>query len=272
MTRDHQGYAATMSRNYDDDFDAAFGGPDRGDIGFFCTLAAAADGPICEVGAGTGRVLLPVARAVAHANGARPVLGVEPSAHMRARLVARIDAARDALGDGVAAADGTFTAIPCPDGSQALVYTAFRSFQHVLDVDEQLAGLAEIRRVLRPGGVVALDFFDPDYGLLCDLEPTLQLVTDLGGGREVERWEARRLDRLRQCVEVTYRWVERGATGDVVRDERATYVVRYTFPWELVHLLARAGFALEHLYGDYDRSPVGAAPRELIVIARAPTL
>lgn len=266
MNGAHQGYAATMSRNYDDDFTAVFGGPDRGDLGFFCTLAAAADGPICEVGAGTGRVLLPVARAAA----GRPVVGVEPSAEMRARLIARLDDERDALGAEVTAADGTFTAIPCADRSQALVYSAFRSFQHLLDVDEQLAGLAELRRVLRPGGLLALDFFDPDYAVLCDTEPTLQSVYPLGGGREVARWESRRVDRVRQCVEVTFRWVERTAAGQVVRDERARYSVRYTFPWELVHLLARAGFVLEELYGDYDRRPVGALARELIVVARAP--
>ncbi|HRE92308.1 MAG TPA: class I SAM-dependent methyltransferase, partial [Myxococcota bacterium] len=64
--------------------------------------------------------------------------------------------------------DGEFARIPLPDGVLGLVFAAFRSFQHVLEVDEQLAALHEMRRVLRPGGRLALDAFDPPYGMLAD--------------------------------------------------------------------------------------------------------
>ncbi|TNF35457.1 MAG: SAM-dependent methyltransferase [Deltaproteobacteria bacterium] len=255
-------YSEAMSARYDADFDAIFGGPDRGDLELFTRLAVEADGPVCEVGAGTGRVLLPVAAATT----AAPVVGVEPSDAMREALSARVAAADPRVAARIAVRDGTFTALPLPDGSQALVYSAFRSFQHVLEVSSQLQALRECRRVLRVGGTLAIDLFDPDYRLLHDTEPELITRYRRGDGAVVERWDARRVDRVRQHVDVLFRWQARRGR-QILEDVESSYAIRYTFPHELAHLLARAGFEDARIYGDYDLSPVTAAPRELIVIA-----
>jgi len=55
------------------------------------------------------------------------------------------------------------------------------------------------------------------------------------------------------------------------REERLVHAfqMRYFFRFELDHLLARAGFQVEHLYADYDGSPYGSKyPGELIFVAR----
>jgi len=45
--------------------------------------------------------------------------------------------------------------------------------------------------------------------------------------------------------------------------------MRYFFRFEVEHLLARAGFDVEHLYADFDRSPFGSKhSSELIFVAR----
>jgi len=254
-------YPPAMSARYDSDFDAIFGGPDRGDLEFFTGLAAQADGPVCEVGAGTGRVLLPVAAATS-----APVVGVEPSDGMREALLARVAAADPRVAARVAVRAGSFEEIPLAEGSQALVYSAFRSFQHVLEVPAQLAALGECRRVLRVGGTLAIDLFDPDYGALHDTEPELVTRYRRADGAIVERWDARRVDRVAQRVDVTFRWRARSGQR-VLEDVRASYAIRYTFPHELAHLLARAGFDDARVYGDYDRGPVTPTPRELVVVA-----
>ena len=47
------------------------------------------------------------------------------------------------------------------------------------------------------------------------------------------------------------------------------FAMRYLFRFEAEHLLARAGFAVEGVYADYDRSPYGANyPGELIFVAK----
>lgn len=261
-----EGYGAAMSARYDADFEAIFGGDDRGDLAFFRAIAVAAAGPVAEVGAGTGRVALAVAAA---APGAA-VVGVEPSAPMRAAFEARLGAADPRLAARVSARAGAFTGLPLPDASQALVYSAFRSFQHLLTPAEQLAGLVEMRRVLRPGATLAIDLFDPDYRLLHDDGPTRVARYPRPGGGTVERWDSRVILRAEQLVEVGFRWVERDARRRVLADERGSYRIRYTFPQELLHLVARAGLVEAELFGDYDGSPLGPEPRELVLVAKRP--
>jgi len=98
---------------------------------------------VCDVGAGTGkltRLLL--------ATGA-DVVAVEPVAGMREQLTAVVP--------GVEAHDGTAEALPFPDGSFDAV-TVAQAF-HWFRFDE---ALAEIRRVLRPGGGLAILFNQRD--------------------------------------------------------------------------------------------------------------
>ena len=254
-----------MSARYDDDFAALFGDSeagDRGDVPFFRALVAATTGPVCEVGAGTGRVIL----AVEEAAGRRRLTGVEPSAAMRDVFTRKVEA----IGSTVAVVPGSFEQIPLRSGSQGVVFGAFRSFQHVLTTDAQLTALAECRRVLKPGGVLALDFFDPAYHLLRRARPSLGVTYRSARSTIVARWESREVDRVAQRVDVTFRWVERDLDGVVIGDVSATYGVRYTFPIELEHLLARAGFEAIDLRGGYDGRALAARPRELVVVCRAP--
>ena len=44
--------------------------------------------------------------------------------------------------------------------------------------------------------------------------------------------------------------------------------MRWFLRVELEHLLARAGFTIESMYGDFDRSPLVDASPEIIVVAR----
>ena len=44
--------------------------------------------------------------------------------------------------------------------------------------------------------------------------------------------------------------------------------LRYFFRYEVEHLLARCGFRLEALYGDFDGSPLADVSPEMIFVAR----
>ena len=90
---------------------------------------------VVDLAAGTGKLTRPLA-----ATGAE-VVAIEPVAEMRARIG---DAAARSL-------DGTAEAVPLPDASAdaVMVAQAFHWF-------DGPAALAEIHRVLRPGGALAL--------------------------------------------------------------------------------------------------------------------
>jgi ubiquinone/menaquinone biosynthesis C-methylase UbiE len=98
---------------------------------------------VVDVGSGPGRFLREAAERGAEA------VGVEPSAQMR-RLAQRRTPAR--LRPAVTVVDGVAERLPLEDGS-ATVAWAVASVHHWTDRD---AGLAELYRVLRPGGRLLL--------------------------------------------------------------------------------------------------------------------
>jgi SAM-dependent methyltransferase len=107
-------------------------------------LGLAPGAPVLDLAAGTGKLTRPLVAA------GFEVVAVEPQAEMRTRLAASIGAER--VREGVA------EAIPLSDASVDAVTVAdgFHWFQ-------QARALAEIRRVLTPGGGVAVLSTVPDW-------------------------------------------------------------------------------------------------------------
>ncbi len=108
-------------------------------------LRLAAGAPVLDLAAGTGKLT----RAL-HAFGL-DVIAVEPQAELREMLASQLP--------DVHVAEGVAEAIPLPDESVAAVTVAeaFHWFDHA-------AALAEMRRVLRPRGGLAVLKMLPDWG------------------------------------------------------------------------------------------------------------
>jgi hypothetical protein len=92
-------------------------------------------------------------------------------------------------------------------------------------------------------------------------------VVEWTEGRRLRRWmSACTYDRPLQCneCEVTYEVTEADAS---VRRLVETFTLRIVYRYELEHLLARSGFRLIRLFGDYDRSPFGEQSLGMIAVA-----
>lgn len=242
---------------------------ERGDIQFFVDEARTANGPVLEVGCGTGRVLIPTARAGVH------ITGLDLSAAMLDVLRRRLDDETAEVRDRVSLHVGDMRSFELGDRF-ALVTLPFRPFQHLLSVDDQLACLTSIHRQLLPGGRLILDLFNPSIDYLVN-RPTGEILPEgpavtLPDGRQLERsFRIVAQDRFRQVndIELIYDITESDG-----RKRRAVHAfsMRYLFRFEAEHLLVRAGFEVEKLYAGYDRSAYGSTyPGELIFIARKTT-
>ena len=156
-----------------------------------------------------------------------------------------------------------------------LVTAPFRPFQHLETVADQLACLECVRRHLAPGGKLILDLFNPSLPFLT----RDNLGQEFGDEPEFLMPDGRRVTRFQKIVDRDYfnqvNQVELiyYVTHPDGRQERLVdaFPMRYLFRYEAEHLLVRAGFALEQVYGDYDKSPFGLKyPGELLLVARKP--
>ncbi|HZP43190.1 MAG TPA: class I SAM-dependent methyltransferase [Candidatus Binatia bacterium] len=227
-----------------------------GDVDFYRALAREAGGPVLELGCGTGRVLLPIAR------DGIPCTGLEASAEMLAILRGMTPPPNLAL------VRGRMEHFDLGGARFALVFSAFRAFQHLLDVDDQLACLACVRRHLAPRGRFAFDVFNPQLARIADdSDAETEDARFAADGVETVRFAARRQDRARQVMTLRLRYEHR-RDGVIVGEEREEFRLRWFLRWELEHLLARAGFAVDALWGDFHRRPFAGDPPEIVIVAR----
>jgi SAM-dependent methyltransferase len=238
----------------------------REDIGFYVDLSREVSGPVLEMACGSGRVLIPCARA-----GTRMV-GVDLSEGMlsacRAKLVAEPPAVRARVelqhGDMRSFDLGrTFELITIP----------FRGFQHLLAVDDQRAALQRLKAHLTDGGRLVLDVFNPSLPFLGDerwlVNPLVEPEFFMPDGRRVVR--SFRIARRDYANQVQHMEMVYDITWPDGRQERRadTFALRYLFRFEAEHLLEREGFHVEAIYGDYHRNPFGATyPGEILMVGR----
>jgi SAM-dependent methyltransferase len=243
-------YAQLIARNYDASY-AVLRDP-SGDIAFYRQLAHDTSGPVLELGCGTGRTLLPIAR-----DGIECV-GIDVSAAMLDQLRAK------APPPNLRVVEASMESFDLSPQRFALITCPFRAFGHLLDVDAQLATLARVRAHLRPGGLFALDVFDPQPESMARREEPEKLAIEFEyEGVAMQRWDTVHRDHTRQVLSVRFRYA--GGAPELVGTTDIT--LRWFYRYELEHLLARAGFCDLTFFSTFDRQPWRSG-RETIVLAR----
>jgi len=238
---------------------------ERPDVDFFVDLAREAKGRVLEIGCGTGRVLIPTARAGIE------ICGLDTSPAMLEVCRRQLDAEPAAVRGRAELHEGDMRAFDLAGGF-ALVTMPFRPFQYMLTVEDQLACLGCVHRHLRAGGRVVVDLFNPNLRFITDKateeefgdEPEFTLPD---GRRVLRRLRLPKKDLFHQINDVE---LIHHITHPDGRTERAVHAfrMRYFFRYEIEHLLARAGFRVDEIYADFERRPYGSSyPGELIVVA-----
>lgn len=248
-------YGQATARFYDAAYDRS-AQLDGRDVAFYRALAHEGAGPVLELGCGTGRVLLEIAQL------GFPCTGLDASQHMLARLRAK------STFPNLRLVKAPMQAFELAGERFGLIYSAFRAFQHLYTVEDQLACLACVRRHLAPGGRFAFDVFAPRLARMALLEEpeAVDLRFELEG-ESVVRYAAVTRDPVAQMLSVRFRY-ERSRDGRVVGNEHASFRMRWFWRYELEHLLARAGFVEVAIHGDFDRTPISADSPAFVVVAR----
>lgn len=236
----------------------------RRDIAFWQQMSAAAlrasagRGRVLELGCGTGRVAIPVAR-----DGAT-VVGVDRSQSMLARASERVRRAR--LGSRVRLIRGDIRQLPFPEGTFPLVMAPYGILQSLLDERLLSATLKDVRRVLTRRGMFGLE-------LVADLPAWDEYSnrTTLRGargphGKPIALVESVKQDRRKGITRFEQTFVEgRGRTAT-----RKTFRIAFrtlSVP-QMVRRLEKAGLEVSALLGDYQGGPWDLRAEVWIILAR----
>ena len=234
---------------------------ERTDVGFYVEEAKKAAGRVLELGCGTGRILLPIARA------GIAIRGLDSSVQMIERLRVKLLAEQSGVQERVGLDLHDMQDFDLGE-TFPLIIAPFRVFQHLTTVDAQLRFLANVARHLAPQGQFVFDVFNPRFAILVNADGTEREdtpETKLPDGRTFRR--AYRIARVR--------WVDQVSESELIyyvdgKRYVQAFEMRWFVPAELQHLLARAGFRVRHVYGDFARGPlVDGAPEQVVVAEQA---
>ena len=258
----------------------------RRDVPFWRTLAVNAGGPVLELGCGTGRIALPLGRAGV------PLVGIDRSDAMLARARQRVRRAK--LQRQVQLIRGDIRHLPFetadvarptrprrpagrrptpnaqrPKGGSgfSMVMAPYGILQSLLRERDLSATLAEIHRVLQPGGTFGLE-------LVADLpswEEYKKRVSLTGwrqrrGGAHVTLTETVRQDRARRLTVFDQEFIER--RGSHHRSHRFSLTFRTLSVPQMVRRLEQAGFTISALLGDYQGGPWDPRAEVWMIVAR----
>jgi len=235
------------------------------DVTFYCHAAREFGDPVLELGCGTGRITLALAQM------GKRVTGLDLSERMLERAAKKRSALNKEERERIHLVQGDMAKFDLGEKFR-LIISAFRPFQHLLEVRDQMDCLDRVRRHLMPRGRLVLDVFQTDAERMHDpvhMRETLVAEYKSSDGRQVrisERVAAFHRAEQRNDVEMIY-FVEQ-PDG---RKERMVFAwpLRYFFRYEVEHLLVRSGFRVAIEYGNFDRTPIRDDSPEMIFVAEA---
>ncbi len=226
------------------------------DIEFYLKYAGRTGSPVLELGCGTGRVTVALARAGFH------VVGIDLSQPML--LLAREKVLAEGL--PVKLFQGDFRDFDL--GARfRMILLPYNALNHVLDLAGFKALMSAVSAHLDEDGLFIIDTFQPALDFLArDRGQPMQVLDyiDPQFGGVVRMSETSRYDPLSQINHVTWHYE---ADGQAVRDAQHL-AMRIYYPQELNALLTLCGFEILGKFGDYDEGAFVAESGKQLMVCR----
>jgi ubiquinone/menaquinone biosynthesis C-methylase UbiE len=241
-------------------YDLDFAEGDNAEIDCYINFARRTGSPVLELGVGTGRIAVPLAKV------GFSVVGLDISPNM-------LQIARSKLA-GMAETDLRLIEADITDFRLeerfALVLIPLNGFYHLRDKEAQLSTLNRVWEHLREEGLLILDVFNPDVVMMAEQERELAVEwtkTNPANGRTVTKLSSFTVDRSRQTQQLTFFYDEIG-DDTIVRRTVTTFDLRYMFRYEAESLLEQSGFVVEAVYGSHDLDEFEPSSPRMLIVAR----
>jgi SAM-dependent methyltransferase len=231
------------------------------DVRYYVEEAERWGGPVLELGVGTGRVAIALARAGVQ------VVGIDRMPPMLERAAERLAREPRAVRERVTLRRADLTGLRLGQRFP-LVISPFNVFMHLYDRTQVERALASVRRHLRPRGRFVFDVLMPqalDLGRNPERTYRGGTATHPVSRRRFRYGESFDYDPVRQVQLITMSFEPEDDPEDLSVTPLAH---RQFFPAELEALLHYNGFAIEERHGDFDRSALTGDSESQVVVAR----
>jgi ubiquinone/menaquinone biosynthesis C-methylase UbiE len=224
---------------------------------------------VLELGAGTGRVAIPIAEA-----GIR-ISAVDLNAGMLDKLRQKVEALPADVRERISVHRGDMRSFTLSE-QYALVIIPFRAFLHNVTREDQLATLRRAHAHLRPGGELALNVFHPSLEYMAAHTGVYagvwrwRATRKLDDGGFVVDSDATRYNTVKQQLESMMRTEEFAPDGSLRRTYMMHLELAYLYPSDMTSLLSDSGFELTRISGDFSGRPFERDGDELVIEARKP--
>jgi SAM-dependent methyltransferase len=238
----------------------------HGDAEWYRRKAMESGGPVLELGAGTGRITIPIAE------DGSSIYALDSDEGMRKALQLKVDILPEDLRKRIVLVDGDMRSFRL-NQKFGLVIAPFRAFLHNLTPEDQKACLQSVYDHLRPGGRFAFNVFHPSLQYMSNHAGALAGVWRWTGEYKLEdgslliRSEANYFDTVRQRVRSLHRYEQYGVDGYLKRVFLNRLELAYLYPADIRRLLEEIGFSKIEIAGGFDGRPFENDTDELVIEA-----
>lgn len=220
---------------------------------YFLNKILEVQGPVLEIGVGTGRIFLDAL------DRGSDIYGIDVSASMLEKLKNKLDKKHH---DRIFLQDARRLNL---NRKFDLIVAPFRVFSHFIDVADQLLVLNNVHDHLNRNGRFIFDLYVPDLNILLHgIKEQIDFEGEYRPGKKLRRIVSAKPDPINQISLVTmnFTWEE----DDRVRAETWQTQMRFYFRYELEHLVHRSKLKLKNIYGDYQEHELHSDSKDFVVV------
>jgi len=242
----------------------------RKDIDFYKHIAQLAKSrigaeKILEIGCGTGRILIPLAK------DGHEISGLDLSNQMLEKCKEKLSYETIDIQNRVKLFQGSMTDFQLNTNFD-LITAPFHCYQHLISEKEQLDCFKSINSHLTEGGLFVFDLSAKSIKSINNQELPKEKMDfsniDIGGGIKLSRTK-----RTVAFYDKEQYW-DIELIFDISFQDGNTERMVYSFPYkyfslfEIKELLDHTGFEIENIYGNYDLTPFNDNSSEMIIVSR----
>jgi SAM-dependent methyltransferase len=231
------------------------------DVPFYIEYAKTLGSPVLELGCGTGRVLIPVAKSGIE------VLGIDTSRKMLAVARTKISALNKNVASRITLCLSDMRAFSFAKKFN-LIIIPFNTFLTMKTKRDKEKALRRIREHLTDNGLLIIHVFAPNYNLLAQGSTVkFKRIIHKESSQPVDVITFSQYDHEKQLIHVTKMFDIRHSNGSLKRTVQR-FTICYIFRYEMEHLLEKEGFQIMDIFGTFDKKPYNYKSGIMIFIAK----